>query len=69
MFKAAYGAGFRAGTAEPKLIRVKGFLYTDEPVCPYPPRRFLSRAAWIIGQHDGQMKRLSKPLSKKAQQA
>lgn len=47
MFNQAYGAGYRAGMTE----------RDGEAVCPYPPHRFLSCAAWRNGLNDGVLKR------------
>lgn len=60
MVTAAYGAGWRAGMAErPLVCHADGTKTLAQPDCPFPPRRFISRALWFTGYHDGTMRSIN----------
>jgi hypothetical protein len=63
MIKKAYGAGYRAGKAEPRIVRpanTRGVKIIVPPVCPFnKPHQFILAACWHVACMDGQMKRLS----------
>lgn len=60
MFNSTYGAGYRAGMANTRLIhRADGTKVIAQPDCPFPWWRMVSRALWFSGLFEGQMKRLN----------
>lgn len=58
----AYGAGKRAGRAEPDIEVINGHKYLKTPVCPFPLRRFISFFLWHEGLYNGTMQRLTQNL-------
>jgi len=65
----AYGGGFRAGMAEPRIVipgGKRGVKVIVPPPCPYKlTRQFLLRWIWEDGYHDGLTKRLTLPVMEK----
>lgn len=55
----AYGGGFRAGMAEPRIQRPGGTRGIKRIIEPSNPHRGLLGIAWELGRHDGLMKRLT----------
>lgn len=64
MFNSTYGAGYRAGMAEPDVEMLPdGTKVLIRPTCPFRrPLQFISRELWHMGLHDGMVKRLSLPI-------
>lgn len=59
MLKTTYGAGYRAGFAEPVLVsKPNGLKEIAKPANPYAPRRFVSHFLWEQGAMAGQWKRV-----------
>ncbi len=60
--RAAYGAGHRAGRAEPDIEVINGLRYLKTPVCPFTGWQFLHAFLWHEGHYNGQRQRLTKTL-------
>ncbi len=65
----AYGAGYRAGMSNPRVVAIggkRGLKMIDEPLNPYrnvftaPRGNLLLALIWASGRLDGAMKRLSR---------
>lgn len=62
MFNSTYGAGYRAGMAQPVFKHLSGALRCiAEPKCPFSAWRFVSRLLWHNGYYEGFVKRLMQP--------
>lgn len=60
-FKSAFGGGYRAGAAIPRLIpQANGTKLLYEAVNPFLPRRVISAMVWEAGYTAGAMQRLNK---------
>lgn len=56
--KGAYGAGYRAGMAQPKVVEINGEQKYLRPRCPYPGLLQLVLCfAWLEGEYAGERKR------------
>lgn len=63
--KTAYGAGYRAGLAEPQIITLNGMNQYHRPACPYRGRfDILHIIAWNEGMNTGTHKRYRAAISK-----
>ena len=58
--RSAYGAGNRAGRAQPNTQVVNGHKYLKTPVCPFTGWQFVSLFLWHEGYYNGLMERLAK---------
>ena len=57
--KSAYGAGKRAGRAEPVFLVANGLKYPVTPQCPFTPLQCLRYALWHEGFYNGTIQRLT----------
>ena len=67
MYNSTYGAGYRAGFAEPVFKPTgRGTKVIEPPACPFSPWRFVSYTLWHSGYHEGTMKRLTQAIRRRA---
>lgn len=67
MYNSTYGAGYRAGMAEPVFKRQPdGAMVIKPPKCPFPLWRIISNTFWHSGYHDGVTKRINQVIIRRA---